>query len=189
MGSGDIKPAGAMARMLNAGQRSLEILLVLLTAVMVILVFFQVIFRYVFFLSLSWSEEISTFIFVWIVLIGSAVGIRRRWHLGINAVVLHLPKRTAMVLELVTNLIVICFFAFILVAGWEVALANMARRANTFDLPVGYIRMALPLMALFSIIFGVEWEFKLLRQYMKKSKGEEKEPSKIEGPTAPIEIS
>ena len=182
------KPASVTTRALNVSQKSLEILLVLLTAVMVILVFFQVIFRYVFFLSLSWSEEISTFIFVWIVLLGSAVGIRCRSHLGINTVILHIPKSAARALGLITNLIVIVFFAFILVAGWEVALANMARRANTFDIPVGYIRMALPLMALFSIIFGIELEFKLLRQWMKKSKGEEKEPSEIGGPPAPLEI-
>lgn len=169
-------------RVLNASQRSLEILLVMLTAVMVILVFFQVVFRYIFFLSLSWSEEISTFIFVVIVLLGSAVGIRRRWHLGINSIVLHLPKRVARVLEVITNLMVVAFFAFVLVAGWEVAMANMARRANTFDLPVGYIRMALPIMAFFSILFGIEIEFKLLRHSLKK-------PESEDGPRAPIEIT
>ena len=156
-----------MTRLLNASQISLETLLVLLTVVMVILVFFQVVFRYVFFLSLSWSEEFSTFIFVWVVLLGSAVGIRRREHLGINTIVQHFSGKVVRVLELITNLIVVGFFVFVLVAGWEVAMANMARRANTADIPIGYVRMALPLMALASIIFGIELEFKLVRQWMR----------------------
>lgn len=166
-------------RMMNAGQKFLEIFLVALTVVMVILVFFQVIFRYVFFYSLSWSEEFSTFIFVWIVLLGSAVGIRRREHLGINTLVQYLPKKTARIFEIVTNLIVILFFLMVLFSSWEVAMANMARRANTVDIPMGYIRMALPMMALFSIISGIELEFKLIRRWISK---------RLENNTSPLPL-
>jgi len=153
-------------RMMNASQKFLEVFLVALTVVMVVLVFSQVIFRYVFFYSISWSEEFSTFIFVWIVLLGSAVGIRTRQHLGIDTIVRYFPKKTAQILELVTHLIVVLFFFVVLFSSWEVAMANMARRANTVDIPMGYIRMALPIMALFSIIFGIELEFKLMRRWI-----------------------
>jgi TRAP-type transport system small permease protein len=184
------KPAGLMTRVLNAGQKSLEALLVLLTIIMVIMVFFQVVFRYVFFLSLSWSEEFSTFIFVWIVLLGSAVGIRRREHLGINTIVQHFSRRVERGLELITNLIIVGFFVFVLVASWEVAMANMARRANTVDILMGYIRMGLPLMALSSIIFGIELEFKLLRQWKrKKSKDDEKDVRDLEDSPRRIQIT
>jgi len=189
MGSDDIKPAALITRVLNLSQRSLEVLVVLLTVVMVILVFFQVVFRYVFFLSLSWSEEFSTFIFVWVVLLGSAVAIRRREHLGINAIVQYFPKSVVRALELITNLIVVGFFVFVLVASWEVVMANMARRANTADIPMGYIRMALPLMALASVVFGIELEFKLVRQWLcKKSKDDERDAENVEDAPRKLEI-
>jgi TRAP-type C4-dicarboxylate transport system permease small subunit len=153
-------------RLLNASQKCLEVLLIVLTVIMVILVFFQVIFRYVFFYSISWSEEFATFIFVWIVLLGSAVGIRTRQHLGIDTIVQYFPKKTIQILGLVTHFVVILFFFVVLLSSWEVAMANMARRANTVDIPMGYIRMALPIMAFSSIVYGIELEFKLIRHWI-----------------------
>jgi TRAP-type C4-dicarboxylate transport system permease small subunit len=92
-------------------------------------------------------------------------------------------------LELITNLIVVGFFVFVLVASWEVVMANMARRANTADIPMGYIRMALPLMALASVVFGIELEFKLVRQWLcKKSKDDERDAENVEDAPRKLEI-
>jgi len=100
------------------------------------------------------------------VLLGSAVGIRTRQHLGIDTIVQYFPKKTIQILELLTHLIVILFFFAVLFSSWEVTMANMARRANTVDIPMGYIRMALPIMAFSSIVYGIELEFKLIRRWI-----------------------
>ena len=159
---------GLIKKSINISQKSLEIMLVVFSVAIVVLVFLQVMFRYVFFYAISWSEELATFLFVWIVLIGAAVGFRKQSHLGINVLTKRLPERAALVLTTITNLAVILFFAVILFYGWQVAMSNMARRAYTLDLSVGYIRMALPLMALFSIMFLIEWGLKLFRDLLKK---------------------
>ena len=85
-----------------------------------------------------------------------------------NILTKRLPSHLAQALAIVTNIAVILFFAVVLFYGWQVAMSNMARRAYTVDVSVGYIRMALPLMALFSIIFLIEWGLKLFRDLLKK---------------------
>jgi TRAP-type C4-dicarboxylate transport system permease small subunit len=159
---------GLIKASINMSEKSIEILLVLFSVAIVVLVFFQVVFRYVFFFAISWSEELATFLFVWIVLLGAAVGFRKQSHLGINILTSRLPDRVARVLAIVTNLAVIFFFGVVLFYGWQVAMGNMARRAYTLDVSVGYIRMALPLMALFSVIFLIEWGIKLIRDLLNK---------------------
>lgn len=61
-----------------------EILCVLCTAVMTILVFANVFSRYVLHYSLSFSEEITTYLFVLLSLMGSAIAAKRRAHLGLS---------------------------------------------------------------------------------------------------------
>lgn len=156
-----------LTRFLVISQRALEILCGAFTVIMVLLVFLQVIFRYVFFYPFSWSEEFSTYIFIWIVLLGAAVGIRKQEHLGIS-ILEYFPRTVAMVIELVTNVIIIVFFGVVLFGSWEVAMVNMVRRASSVDVSMGYIRMALPLMAFFSVVFGIELQFKLIRNWLSR---------------------
>lgn len=54
---------------------------------MTVLTFANVVSRYVFSASFSFSEEITTYLFVLLSLIGSAAAARRRAHLGFTAIV------------------------------------------------------------------------------------------------------
>ena len=54
------------------------------TVVMTVLVFANVLSRYVFHNSLSFSEEITTYLFVLLSLMGTAIAARRRAHLGLS---------------------------------------------------------------------------------------------------------
>ena len=61
-----------------------EILCVLCTVVMTSLVFANVLSRYVFHNSLSFSEEITTYLFILLSLMGTAIATKRRAHLGLS---------------------------------------------------------------------------------------------------------
>ena len=58
---------------------------------MTVLTFANVVSRYVFSASFSFSEEITTYLFVLLSLIGSAAAARRKAHLGFTAIVDLLP--------------------------------------------------------------------------------------------------
>ena len=61
-----------------------EILCVLCTAVMTILVFANVLSRYLLHYSLSFSDEITTYLFVLLSMMGTAIATKRRAHLGLS---------------------------------------------------------------------------------------------------------
>lgn len=63
-----------------------EILCVLCTAVMTLLVFANVVSRYILHYSLSFSEEITTYLFILLSLMGTAIAAKRRAHLGLSIV-------------------------------------------------------------------------------------------------------
>jgi hypothetical protein len=62
-----------------------------LTGAMAVLVFLQVLFRYVLDAPLDWSEEMSTFAFAWMCLLGASVGLRYDQHPRLDILLILFP--------------------------------------------------------------------------------------------------
>jgi TRAP-type C4-dicarboxylate transport system permease small subunit len=76
-----------MRRVVDRFFRVLEIILVLLLAGMVIMVFGNVVLRYLFDSGIDISEELSRYFFVWLTFIGAVVVAREHSHLGVDTLV------------------------------------------------------------------------------------------------------
>jgi TRAP-type transport system small permease protein len=66
---------------------AIEILIALLLAVMVVLVFGNVVLRYAFNSGITVSEEMSRWLFVWMTFLGAIVALRENGHLGTDMLV------------------------------------------------------------------------------------------------------
>lgn len=93
-----------LSRILN---RTEDVCLVLMFAAMVGIIFVQVIMRYVFKNSLSWSEELGKFLFVWLSWFGISIGARRGEHIKITLFTDKLPHVPAQITNILSELIVL----------------------------------------------------------------------------------
>jgi TRAP-type C4-dicarboxylate transport system permease small subunit len=66
---------------------AIEILIALLLAVMVVLVFGNVVLRYAFNSGITISEEMSRWLFVWMTFLGAIVALKENGHLGTDMLV------------------------------------------------------------------------------------------------------
>ncbi len=82
-----------MNRFVNFGMRLLEGLIALMLAVMVVLVFGNVVLRYGFDSGITVSEEIARWLFVWLTFMGALVALQREEHLGSDFLVSRLGPR------------------------------------------------------------------------------------------------
>ena len=94
-------------RVLNALDKIEDTVLIAMFMAMVGIIFFQVIMRYVFNNSLSWSEELGKFLFVWLSWLGISIGHRRKEHIKITLLVDKLPYKLKKLAEAITELILI----------------------------------------------------------------------------------
>ena len=69
-----------------------ETICIILMSVMTIIIFIQVIMRYVMHNSLSWSEELARYCFVWLIYIGVAYGCKLMKHIKIDAALKLFPE-------------------------------------------------------------------------------------------------
>jgi TRAP-type C4-dicarboxylate transport system permease small subunit len=75
----------------DALTRALEMVMVVCLAVMLVMVFGNVLLRLFFNTGIDLSEEIPRFAFVWMTFLGAIVGMRKRAHLGVDMLVQALP--------------------------------------------------------------------------------------------------
>ncbi len=81
-----------MVQKLIAGYcRALAVLMVVCLALMVVMVFGNVVMRYGFNSGLTLSEELSRWLFVWMTFMGAVVALNERAHLGTDSLIARLP--------------------------------------------------------------------------------------------------
>ena len=121
-------------------------LVAVMIAVMAIVNFLQVVFRYVIEGSLPWSEELLRFLFVWTTFLGAGIGVRKGAHLGLTIIVNNLPPKLKKFVVFINYLIWIAFSAIIGMLGLSVVSmqAEFNVRSSAMVLPMYWISLAIP---------------------------------------------
>lgn len=107
-----------------------EILLVIMFIILVLVIFLQVVMRYVFNNSLSWTEAMGRYIFVWMSWIGVSLGARKGEHIKITSLVDKLPFRSAHFFNILSEILVIGICVITIYYGIEICtmLINLGAR-------------------------------------------------------------
>ena len=113
------------------------------------LIFVQVIMRYIFDNSISWSEELARYLFVWLMWFGVSYAARNRTHLRITMIWDRLPGRGAYWLELVITLVWLGFGCFVVFKGVEMvrSILRFKQVSAALGLPMQYAYLGVPLGA------------------------------------------
>jgi len=80
-----------MNRAIDGFCRLLEFLIAAFLAVMVVMVFGNVVLRYAFNSGIIVSEEVSRWLFLWVTFLGAIVALKEHGHLGTDALISRLP--------------------------------------------------------------------------------------------------
>ncbi len=96
-------------RTINGYCKLLELLLVALLAAMVVMVFGNVVLRYVFNSGITVSEELSRWAFIWLTFLGAIVAVKENGHLGTDMLISRLgPLGKKVCLGLAESLMIYC---------------------------------------------------------------------------------
>ena len=94
-----------------------EGLVTFLMAAMTLLTFAQVIARYVFNYSFVWALELTGVMFAWLIFVGMSYGVRVGAHIGVDAAVKLLGRRTARVVEFIAAALCVAYALIVVVGG------------------------------------------------------------------------
>jgi len=111
--------ASAMNRVADALFALLKVAMVACLALMVVLVFGNVVLRYGFNKGITVSEEMSRMLFVWLTFIAAVVAMREHAHLGLDTLVRHLPPAGKKFCFVASQVLVLVACVLFLQGSWK----------------------------------------------------------------------
>jgi TRAP-type C4-dicarboxylate transport system permease small subunit len=118
-----------------------------LLASMTILVFLQVLFRYVLNAPLDWSEELGSFAFVWMALLGASIGLKRNEHPRLDLIVNLFPPKMQKIIAGIYNLAILFFLAVLFIFGTRLTVTMKSQLTAAMGYSVSFVYAVLPISA------------------------------------------
>lgn len=117
-----------------------------LLALFVILLFAQVVSRQLFGYSIAWSEELSTYMFVWFAYLGAVVAAKMSAHNRVTVHMQYLPNWLAKTMMTLADLLWVAFNLYFVWLSYDFVFnrMNLFWKAQTLGVPMKYIYMILP---------------------------------------------
>lgn len=122
------------------------VLLVVLT-VMVTAIVIQIVGRYVFSTTPSWTEEIARMCMAWVTMLGSAALVRRDDHIAVTAMIDACPPALARALLALRDALILVMAGGLTYYGYGLALIGGRRTSPALDIPMFYPYLAIPVGA------------------------------------------
>lgn len=123
----------------------LEAFTCLLLIGMVVVVLLQIVYRYVLAAPLSWSEEISRYLLVWVSFFGAAVAVKHRGHFGLGLSDLILPSALRVPVSLLIDLVILAFVVLVLIGqGAKFLAVGKGQGSPMLNMPMIYVYLAIP---------------------------------------------
>jgi TRAP-type C4-dicarboxylate transport system permease small subunit len=110
----------------------------------VAIIFYSVVMRYVFQRPPFWSEELSRFIFIWIIMVGAVLVTREQSHIELSLFVNLLPKKWKVVLSIFTRFLMLAFCWVMVHQGFKIYPIVAEATSPAFGLSMGWLYLAIP---------------------------------------------
>lgn len=119
----------------------------ILLSVFVSILFAQIVSREVFGYSITWSEELSVYLFVWFVFLGASYAAKLAAHNRVTFQYKWLPKKLKTTFELLSDLAWIGFNSYFIFISYDFVFnrMNLFWKSQTLGIPMKYIYLILPL--------------------------------------------
>ena len=137
--------------------KTLELLTIISMGVLVIDVVWQIFSRFVLNHPSSWTEEFATFLLMWVGLLGAAVAVNRTAHLGVDFLVMKLPSRFKIAVELIVYLLVGAFAVMVMIIGGiELVQTTLVTNQTSpaLNWKMGYVYLCLPISGFFITVYS-----------------------------------
>lgn len=113
--------------------------------IMLFIIFLQVIFRYVLHNSLTFSEELARYLFVWTVFLGSAVVARENGHIVVGALVQKLKGKKAKYTKITAYIFTMIFVAILFFQGLKMMRLCSFQHSPALGISMSWVYLAIPI--------------------------------------------
>lgn len=155
-------------------QKAINMILGLILACFMTIIFLQIIGRNFLHFSIWWSEEVSRYLFLWLIMLGVNVSIYQKNMLRLEILDMVLPKRVKGVIDLIVDILSLTVvFALLYCSILYIKDLGTNQIAPTLGIQMRYVVLCLPIGMSLSIWTQIVVIIDRLRVLFKKNHGEQ----------------
>ena len=124
------------SKFLDVLEKVEKALLAIAVAAMILAMVYQVVLRYIFAMSNTWSEELARYLFIFEVMLAAAIAIRRNSHLQIDVLLNLLKPKIKRVFTLCSTMVGIVFLDFLLVYSIQLVKTGATNTSVGLQIPM-----------------------------------------------------
>jgi TRAP-type C4-dicarboxylate transport system permease small subunit len=141
--------------LLRAAANCVEGLLLVMMVILCADVFLGVFSRYVLHSTFTWYDEIARLLFVWIVFLGAAVGVRRSGHFRLQLLIDRFPPAWRRVADVFGVLAIMLFGAVLIQQGWKLVELGQFQQTPVMGLSKAYVYASMPVGGALVILYSL----------------------------------
>ena len=135
--------------------KTLEAFAMVCMVILTVIVFVDVVMRYIFKQGFSWSQEVATLMMVWFSLIGMAIGVLEKIHISIELFTSKLPAKALGVLESINHLLIAGFGGYMVYYGLRIMNVTKMSTLPATKLPSAVLYSILPVAGVLVLLNGI----------------------------------
>lgn len=128
---------------------------IVLLSIAFVTILSHIIGRYVFRYPLYFAEEISRYCFIWTIMLGASIGLRRKAHTRVEYFINLLPDKGKDILEIVVNFFIIGFLCYVIYYGLFLVSKTLDIPTAAMEWPWGLIYLSAPFGAILLLITSI----------------------------------
>lgn len=132
-----------------------EVLIAFLLAILIVFLIVSVLSRYVFDIGLAWSDEAARLLFIWIVFVGFAVGVRHRSNVGVDWLVDKLAPPRRWVVTVMQDLVIVAFSVFFTWQSYETVRFSFMQRMPGLDITIAWLYFSALVAGALMVVYGL----------------------------------
>ena len=142
----------------NKVNRFLEQMLVVIFALLVLDVLFQVFSRYMLGTSFTWTEEFARFSLIWLTILGAAYLSGKREHLSMDFLYQKFSETNKRKASILIEILVFLFALIVMVIGGfnlVYTTLHLEQLSGTLRIPLGYVYAIMPFSGLLIMCYSI----------------------------------
>jgi TRAP-type C4-dicarboxylate transport system permease small subunit len=120
--------------------------------VTVVVIFVQVIARYILKVALPWTEEFARYAFIWLIFLANAMAERQKEHFRVSYFVEQAPRRVRYAFWVLGEILIYIFFIWLLVDSLQFVRMGKRMISTVLQLRLDWVYWALPVAVVFSLV-------------------------------------
>lgn len=145
-------------------RKTTEIVIIFLFVVLVAVVFYQVVARYIFNDPPSWTEELARYCQVWIILLTSSICIRKGSHLAVDYFGHRLSAGVKRKINIVMNILIALYIFVVIIFGWKLMVVGQYQLSPALQVKMSFVYIIFPLSGVLMLLEAIIKTTGLIRE-------------------------